>query len=370
MATTRDHSQVSDLGGGNPSDDHVHSEIPMVAQPEPIPRLTRGPTSSELGGNLDAIRNASSRAETLMSSTCVVAVPPTASVLMAEDAADFFALSESPPKADVKRARRLTPHSRGRLPSPRRALSQPAPRDVQSAPRVGRSPARRGAWPDIAAAEHRRVPFDPAGTDVANLNKLVEQVEADGEHMAVLKAGIERLHETVTAQTELLAQHEARLSEQAAVNLRGFKEHAELKGEFTQRAVRLETATETLLTAARGPAMADLISEVAANVVDEKIAAIANDMAKVKMIIELHEARELEMASYLEGLAGERPSEGRFITSKFEVYDRSFSQVRDELARQHGATVEQFASAAAVDAVGRVELEQMSGHVRTLVSAY
>ena len=169
---------------------------------------------------------------------------------------------------------------------------------------------------------------------------------------------------------ELLAQHGARLSEQAAVNLRGFKEHAELKGEFTQRAVRLETATETLLVAARGPAMADLISECAANVVDEKIAAIANDMAKVKMIIELHEARELEMASYLEGLAGERPSEGRFITSKFEVYDRSFSQVRDELARQHGATVEQFASAAAVDAVGRVELEQMSGQVRKLVSAY
>ena len=41
---------------------------------------------------------------------------------------------------------------------------------------------------------HRHIPFDPAASDTANLNKLVEQVNADGQHMLVLKEAIERLH--------------------------------------------------------------------------------------------------------------------------------------------------------------------------------
>ena len=225
-------------------------------------------------------------------------------------------------------------------------------------------------WPDPTAAVHRHVPFDPAASDQANINKLVEQVHADGEHMLVLKTGIERLHETVEAQAALLARHEQRLDEQAAVNLRGFKEHAELRGELTQRAVRMETATEQVLAGARGPAMAELIADVSGCVFDDKIAAISADMHKVKAIIEHHEARELEMASYLEGLAGERPTEGRFITGKFELYDRSFSQVKDELARQHGAVAEQFATAAAVHAVSRAGLEQMNGQMVQLVAAH
>ncbi len=42
---------------------------------------------------------------------------------------------------------------------------------------------------------HRPVPFDPAASDTANLNKLVEQVHADGEHMLILSVAIGRLHE-------------------------------------------------------------------------------------------------------------------------------------------------------------------------------
>ena len=80
-----------------------------------------------------------------------------------------------------------------RLPSPRRAASQP------ERTRVGRPPARRSLWPDAAGAQHRRVPFDPALGDVENLNKLVEQLLVVAEHMPALKAGIERPHETVGA---------------------------------------------------------------------------------------------------------------------------------------------------------------------------
>ncbi len=83
--------------------------------------------------------------------------------------------------------------------------------------------------------------------------------------------------------------------------------------------------------------MAELISEVCSAVMDEKIAAISGDMDRAKQIVEHHDAREREMATYLEGLAGEHPTGGRFIAGTFALYDKSFSQVRDELARPHGA---------------------------------
>ena len=361
MSSTRDVSLTcSDLGGGIPNDDREHSEIPMVAQPVYPPRLTRG--SSELGSTgsnrmqteLQQAGNA-----TAASSAASPAMAPAAAAI--EDA-DFFDLSSSPNKTEAaaKRQRSSRPPStvrlqllgkapKVRLPSPRRASSMPGAR-------VGRSPSRRPMWLNATEAQHRHIPLDPSVSDIANLNKLVEQLAADAEHMLVLKGGIERLHETVEAQAALLARHEQRLDEQASVNLRGFKEHAELRGELTQRAVRMETATEQILAGARGPAMTELIAEVSGFVFDEKVAAIAADMNKVKTIIEHHEARELEMATYLEGLAGERPTEGRFITGKFELYDRSFNQVQAELARQHSSSVEQFAAVAASSVVERTEL--------------
>ena len=358
MSTSRDTSKSTSKRIGSMSVT-PHSEFPMVAQPDKIPRLTRGPTSSELGEELDGNlvdATADAPASTISLQQSVVNMMPV-SPPASDEMADLFALTPSPEKVDAKRARRPTTASRSRLPSQRRAVSQPG------GARAGRSPARRSAWPDAAAAQHRHVPFDPAASDAVNMNKLVEQVQSDGEHMAILKAGIERLHETVETQAALLAAHGQRLDEQAAINLRGFQEHAELKGDLTQRAVRLETATEALLTQARGPAMTELISEVCTVAIEEKIASIGADMEKVKVIVELHDARELEMASYLEGLAGERPTEGRFITGKFEVYDRSFAQVRDELARQHGVNAEQFASSAAVSAVGRAQLEQVTAQL-------
>ena len=156
------------------------------------------------------------------------AMAPDARVLL--DDVISYDITPSPEKVDTKRARRLTP-LKHRLPSPRRAASQP------ERPRTGRSPARRSAWPDVSAAEHRQIPFDPAVSDADNPNKLAEQVKPDGGHVATLKAGIGRLHEAVEAHATIIAQHEDRLSGQSAVDLRGFKERADLRTQLTDRSM-------------------------------------------------------------------------------------------------------------------------------------
>ena len=180
-------------------------------------------TELQQAGNATAVAAASHAAASAMA-------PP------ALDDVELFSLSSSPVKVDpepevveiaAKRARSTRPPSmhrlqllgkapKVRLPSPRRATSEP------DRVRVGRSPSRRSVWPSPAAAQHRHIPLDPSKSDVENLNKLVEQLSADAEHMLVLKGGIERLHETVGAEAALLARHEQRLDEQASVNLRGF----------------------------------------------------------------------------------------------------------------------------------------------------
>ena len=91
---------------------------------------------------------------------------------------------------------------------------------------------------------HRHVPFDPALTHLENLELLYQQVQADAEHMQVLKDGIERVHERVEAQAATLDDYGRRFGELAARNLQAVKDHAELRGTLAQRAVRLESSTE------------------------------------------------------------------------------------------------------------------------------
>ena len=196
MSSAREQSQtVSELGSG-------YSEFPMVAQPDNPPRLTQG--SNDLGST------GSNRMQTQLqqagNATAVAATSHAAASAMAPPALDdveLFDLSSSPNKADpepevaeiaAKRARSARPTSthrlsllgkapKVRLPSPRRASSEP------DRARVGRSPSRRSVWPSPSAAQHRHIPLDPSVSDVANLNKLVEQLSADAEHMLVLKGG-------------------------------------------------------------------------------------------------------------------------------------------------------------------------------------
>ena len=102
----------------------------MVAQPDKIPRLTRGPTSSELGEELDGNlvnATADAPASTINATSLLVPLMPLLprDIHVAASDAELFALTPSPEKVDAKRARRLTPLGRARLPSQRRAASQP-----------------------------------------------------------------------------------------------------------------------------------------------------------------------------------------------------------------------------------------------------
>ena len=134
---------------------------------------------------------------------------------------------------------------------------------------------------------------------MANINALVQQLQADADHMQIPKAGIERAHEAVEAQAAITAQHEQRLDEPTAIDLRASQEQAELRCDLTQRAVRLETGIGAQLTAVRGTALFDLVADTCQGQIDDEIIAIWENMGKVKAIVELHEAREREMAEYL-----------------------------------------------------------------------
>ena len=67
---------------------------------------------------------------------------------------------------------------------------------------------------------HRHVPFDPAASAAENPNKLVEQVNADGEHMFVLKDAIERLHQVQQDHAAEILHNSRRGDEQALLNRR------------------------------------------------------------------------------------------------------------------------------------------------------
>jgi hypothetical protein len=120
--------------------------------------------------------------------------------------------------------------------------------------------------------------------------------------------------------------------------------------------------------------MIDLILETCQTQIEDKIASIGSDMNRVNVIVEQHEAREREMAKYLEGLAGERPEEGRFTTGKFELYDAKSEKIREELTRIgpviDGRLSAAETAAAANTVVERFELERMGAHLAELTRAH
>ena len=77
---------------------------------------------------------------------------------------------------------------------------------------------------------HRHLLVDPAASDMANLNKLVEQVHADGEHMLVLKLAIERLHEVQQGHAAEILHNSRRRDEQALLNRRFAGDIASVSG--------------------------------------------------------------------------------------------------------------------------------------------
>ena len=189
--------------------------------------------------------------------------------------------------------------------------------------------------------------MNPAASDIENLNVMVQQQALDREHMAVLKQAIERLHDAGELQRLAAEASEKRFEEQAAVNLRMFKEHAELRGACTQHAVRMDTKFNDIIASIKGQDMVDLVEAVATDMIEIKIEtafkALSNDVEKMKGIIDLHETQKQNMASYLDNLMGERPAEGAVIMKSFELVDTKILNVTAEVARQYADTSEQIA---------------------------
>ena len=159
-------------------------------------------------------------------------------------------------------------------------------------------------------------------SDIENLNIMVQQQALDRAHMLVLKTAIEAMHEAQEAQRLSMEDQQKAMDEQAAVNLRLFKEHAELRGECTQHAIRLDTKSNQILASIKGQDMCDLVEGVTGDLIDAKLESITTDLEKMKNIIDIHEKREVGMATYLGNFAGERPAEGAAIMQSFEVVNQ------------------------------------------------
>ena len=127
------------------------------------------------------------------------------------DRAMEFELSDSPEQ--VKRRR---PSS-----SPR-ARSSPTTSRASTPPRGrrGGSPYSRPLFPNGDAAMHKLVPFDPSASGEQQLLTFLAQGKADREHMAVLKAAMEDMHNTQQEHAENIEHNARRGDEQVLINRR------------------------------------------------------------------------------------------------------------------------------------------------------
>ena len=118
---------------------------------------------------------------------------------------------------------------------------------------------------------HAHIAMNPNATDIENLNIMVKQQQLDREHMLVLKQAIESMHEAQEAQGQ-------RLDEQANVNLRLFKDHAELQGTCTQHCIRIDTKSNEILASIRGKDMCDLVESITGDLIDVKVDPIGKEL--------------------------------------------------------------------------------------------
>jgi len=206
---------------------------------------------------------------------------------------------------------------------------------------------------------HARIPLPSDAGTIDAIRLLAAQLEEDRRHMQQLKSAIEFTHERVETQSAALEAHGHQFAEQTAVNMKLFKGLAEAKGDLTQHKVRCETFHADIQTAVSGPGLLDMMTVC----IEEKIGAIHADMNKVKVIVEDHERREREMGAYLSNLAGDRPTEGRFIVGKFEQHDAKLSELME--------TVSNVQTAGIMNATAeQADIDEVKSKVAMLAGAY
>ena len=79
---------------------------------------------------------------------------------------------------------------------------------------------------------------------------------------------------------------------------------------------------------------------------------IAADLEKAKVFIQIHEAREQEMAAYLNKMhTSERPAEGRYITAALQHFEKQLNEVKEQ--------AELFGTPSAAGAGGMTSAEEL-----------
>ena len=234
--------------------------------------------------------------------------------------------------------------------SAKRASPSPSPSGTRArAASSGLPPSQRGrrqapteVWPDASEAVHQRVACDPHAVAT---DDCARQLEADRRHMLVLKLAVESLHSRLLAHEEKAKVQATIIEEQKELHFGAARGSAKLKGDCKTMQTGLQNDTNELRAfiddsfKAFVPNMQEYIKPIivgaTAEVIEARVELITRDLGKVMHVVGVHEAREKEMADYLEHVVapavGERPAEGRYVVHALEHFESSMGVLREQV---------------------------------------
>ena len=255
-----------------------------------------------------------------------------------------------------------TPKARSRQPSP--------------APVAGESHNKtpnRPLWGDDS--RHQRL------TTITTVDEVRQQLVNDANYMATLKTGIEQVFEAVCGQQNRIAATETQHEERTKLYLGQQRDFHKLKGACREHAAAVEADHALMNESLRllrdgcnrmvqdpigcmGPGFQNGISQA----LEVRMEGIAADLEKAKVFIQIHEARELEMAAYLNKMhTSDRPAEGRYITAALQHFEKQLAEVKEQ-AELFGTPA--AASAGGMTTAERQILDDCSGRVASMVGHF
>ena len=171
------------------------------------------------------------------------------------------------------------------------------------------------------------------------------QLEADREHLLVLKLAVESLHSRLLAQEDKSKAQAKVIEEQKVLYLGTVREHAKLKGDCTTLQAELQGETRVLrehvdesfkgVLPGLEAHLRPLIVGVTNEAIESKVDLITRDLGKVMQVVGQHEEREKEMAEYLQNVVapavGERPAEGRYLVKALEHFELQLETLRENV---------------------------------------
>ena len=173
---------------------------------------------------------------------------------------------------------------------------------------------------------HRLVPFDPAADGQVQLQSLLDQGAADREHMAVLKAAIEQLHEVQQTHAVEISHNSRRGDEQVLINRRLAGDMASITG--TCRGVAESHREDLRKTREK----IDILETGLPALLEAKLMNGAEEITKLQAVAtNQHQASE-GMGIYLGSIVGGRPAEGKVIKGAFEHFHTEINVLETPLS--------------------------------------